>query len=410
MATDEKAPWGRVDDEGNVYVREADGERMVGQYPDATPEEALAYFTRKFTELEGQVALLEQRVRGGAPAKDVAKAVEHLGESITGANAVGDLASLTERLQKLGGTVGELTEKQLEENKAAVADALAAREALVAEAEALAAADPAKAQWKQVGAELDALFARWQDHQKNGPRLPKNESNELWKRFRAARTTIETHRKAFFAELDSVHKEVRARKQALIERAEKLASQGADAIPEYRRLLDEWKAAGRAGKKLDDAFWAKFKEAGDALYAAKAEQLALEDEEYAGNLTEKLALLEEAEKLLTVTDRTAAKEKLLGIQRKWDAIGKVPRDHFRAVEDRLRKVETHVRKLDEDHWNRSNPEKQARSEGLASQLESAIAKLEAELAEAKSAGDKKKIKEAEEAIAARKVWLGAIGS
>merc|ERR1712034_176414 len=107
--------------------------------------------------------------------------------------------------------------------------------------------------------------------------------------------------------------------------------------------------------------------------------MAIEDEEYAGNLTEKLALLEEAEKLLKVTDRTAAKETLLGIQRKWDAIGKVPRDHFRAVEDRLRKVETHVRKLDEDHWNRSNPEKQARSEGLASQLESAIAKLEAEL-------------------------------
>ena len=311
---------------------------------------------------------------------------------------------------QLGGTVGELTEKQLEENKAAVAEALVEREALVAEAEALAAADPAKAQWKQVSAQLDALFERWQDQQKNGPRLPKNESNELWKRFRAARTTIETHRKAFFAELDSVHKEVRARKQSLIERAEKLAPQGADGIPEYRRLLDEWKAAGRAGKKLDDALWAKFKEAGDALYAAKAELMAIEDEEYAGNLTEKLALLEEAEKLLKVTDRTAAKETLLGIQRKWDAIGKVPRDHFRAVEDRLRKVETHVRKLDEDHWNRSNPEKQARSEGLASQLESAIAKLEAELAEAKASGDKKKIAEAEEAIAARKVWLGAIGS
>ena len=84
MATDENAPWGRVDDEGTVYVREADGERAVGQYPDATPEEALAYFTRKFTELEGQVALLEQRVRGGAPAKDVAKAVAHRGSAARG--------------------------------------------------------------------------------------------------------------------------------------------------------------------------------------------------------------------------------------------------------------------------------------------------------------------------------------
>ena len=56
MAGDE-TPWGRVGDDGTVYVREADGERAVGQYPDATPEEALAYFERKYAELEGQVGL-----------------------------------------------------------------------------------------------------------------------------------------------------------------------------------------------------------------------------------------------------------------------------------------------------------------------------------------------------------------
>ena len=45
--TDETAPWGRVDETGTVYVREAAGERVVGQYPDGTPEEALAYFEQK---------------------------------------------------------------------------------------------------------------------------------------------------------------------------------------------------------------------------------------------------------------------------------------------------------------------------------------------------------------------------
>ena len=29
--------WGRVDDDGTVYVKTADGERAVGQYPDGTP-------------------------------------------------------------------------------------------------------------------------------------------------------------------------------------------------------------------------------------------------------------------------------------------------------------------------------------------------------------------------------------
>lgn len=410
MATNDQAPWGRVDDDGTVYVREAEGERAVGQYPDATPEEALAYYERKYAELAGQVGLVEQRVRGGAPAADVAKTIANLTESVATANAVGDLASLSARLAKLGGTVGELTEKQSAEAKAAVADAIAEREALVVEAETLAAQDPAKAQWKLVTTQLDTLFARWQAAQKDGPRLPKNESNELWKRFRAARTTIEGHRKAFFAELDSVHKDARQKKQELVEKAEGLASKGTAAIPDYRRMLDDWKLAGRAGKRVDDALWARFKAAGDVLYAAKAEVDAVENAEFADNLTEKLALLDEAEKILALSDREQAKSALLGVQRRWDAIGKVPRDAVKSTEDRLRKVENHVRKLDEDHWNKSDPEKVARVEGFASQITAAIEKLERELAAAKSAKDSRKIKDAEEALASRIALRDMLGS
>jgi len=410
VVTDDQTPWGRVDETGTVYVREASGERVVGQYPDGTAEEALAYFERKFTELAGQVTLLEQRAKRGAPANDIAKAVSTLSATVADANAVGNLAALKTRLEALGGTVSELTEKQSEEAKAAVADAIAERTAIVVEAETLAAQDPAKAQWKQVTATLDEIFARWQKHQQDGPRLPKNEGNELWKRFRAARSTIDQHRKAFFAELDSSHKDARTRKQELVTKAEALVPKGVDGIPGYRALLDEWKLAGRAGKKIDDALWAKFKAAGDELYSAKSEVDAVENVEFEANLALKLELLTAAEPLLAETDRVKAKDALLVIQRKWDAIGKVPRDKVKPIEDRLRKVETAVRKLDEDHWQKSNPEKQARSEGLASQLHSAIAKLEEELAEAKASGNSKKVKDAEEALAARKIWLDALGS
>ncbi len=409
MSDEQSTPWGRVDDDGTVYVREADGERAVGQYPDATPAEALAYYERKFAELEGQVALLEQRLRAGAPAQDVAKAVAALAPTIPAANAVGDLASLTARLDKLTETVGEATEKQSAEQQQAVADAIAQREAIVAEAEALAAQDLSKAQWKQITAQLDELFARWQAAQHSGPRIPKKDGDELWKRFRSARTTVEAARRAFFAELDSVHKAARERKQALVERAEALAPQGADGIPAYRRLLDEWKAAGRAGKKVDDTLWARFKAAGDVLYGAKAEADARDNEEFQGNLQVKLALLEEAETLLTATDRVAARQKLTDIQRRWDEAGKVPRDQVRVVEDRLRKVEAAVRKLEDDYWNRTDPEKQARAQGFAAQLQAAIAKAEAELAEAQAGGDAKRIADAQEALDKQRAWLAALG-
>jgi hypothetical protein len=408
VSTTDQHPWGRVDEAGVVYVRTADGERVVGEYPDATPEEALAYFERKYLDLAGQVGLLEQRVRRGAPASDVAKAVASLRASVANANAVGDLAALDARLAKLGGTVEELTEQQSAEAKAAVEQAVAERTAIVEQVEALASEDPAKTQWKQASARLDELFSAWQKHQHEGPRIPKNEANELWKRFRAARTTLERNRKSFFAELDSQHRDVRARKTELIERAEALAPLGAEGVPQYRALLEDWKRAGRAGKRNDDALWARFKAAGDVLYSAKAETDAIENEEYQRNLEQKLALLEEAEPLLKATDRNQARSALLSIQTRWDAIGKVPRDQVRFIEDRLRKVEAAVRRLDEEHWERSNPEKKARSEGLASQLADAIAKLEDELESAKASGDARAIQQAQEALDARKAWLSAL--
>ncbi|MFZ4895096.1 DUF349 domain-containing protein [Plantibacter sp. Mn2098] len=402
------APWGRVDEDGTVFVREAEGERAVGQYPDGTKEEALAYFERKYTDLAGQVTLLEQRAKRGAPATDIAKAVSSLRKNVESANAVGDLEALTTRLAALDGKVGELTEAQTQEAKAALDEAVQSRVAIIEEAEALAQQDPARVQWKQTSTRLDELFAEWQRQQHDGPRLPKTEGNELWKRFRTARATIEQHRRAFYTELDSVHKEARAKKQALVDRAEALIPQGADGVPAYRALLDDWKQSPRAGKRQDDALWAKFKAAGDAIYGAKAEIDARDNAEFQGNLDLKLAVLTDAEPILTEQDRDKARTALAAIQRRWDEIGKVPRDQVRVVEDRLRKIEAHVKQLEDDHWKRNNPETKARTEGLASQLADAIAKLEDEVTAARASGDAARLAAAIEALDARKAWLGAI--
>ncbi|KQV24981.1 MULTISPECIES: DUF349 domain-containing protein [unclassified Microcella] len=409
MAVNEQTTvWGRVDKTGTVYVTDRGVERAVGQYPDGSAEEALAYFTRKFSELEGQVRLVEQRAKGGAPAADVAKTVAHLTHALEEAAAVGDLEALRTRLAALSGTVEKLTEEQQAEQRAAVAAAVEQRTAIVTAAEAIAAKDPQSLQWKQVSATLDDLFAQWKDHQQNGPRLPKKEADELWKRFRTARSAVEGHRRAFFAGLDAEHKEAKTRKQQLVSQAEALAGQGTAGIPAYRRLLDEWKLAGRAGKKVDDALWAAFKAAGDVLYAAKAEVDARENEEFAGNLEAKLALLTEAEPLLKATDRVVARNTLTNIQRRWDAIGKVPRDQVKVVEDRLRRIEQAVKALEEEHWQKNDPEKKARSQGLAAQLHDAIAALEAEIETARGAKDSARVAELEESLQARKAWLAAV--
>ena len=65
---------GRVDEDNNVYVVDNGTERKVGQYPGVPMAEALAYFERKFSDLEANVRILEQRVKGKADAASIAKA------------------------------------------------------------------------------------------------------------------------------------------------------------------------------------------------------------------------------------------------------------------------------------------------------------------------------------------------
>lgn len=402
-------PWGRVDEHGAVFVRDGDTERQVGEYPDAEPAEALAYYERKFTDLASQVSLLEQRSRRGAPPADVAKAVTRLAAVLEAPSAVGDLQALRNRVAALTGAVEDLTAQKSEEHRAEVERARIERLAIVEEAEALAARDPATVQWKSTGQVMDALFERWQDAQRSTARIPKGEANDLWKRFRDARSSIDSQRRAYFAELDATQSAARQEKESILARAEALAGSGGDAIGTYRTLMDEWKRSGRAGKRVDDALWARFRAAGDALYAAKAEVVAAQDAEFGGNLEAKLALLAEAEPLLKATDAQSARATLTSIQRRWDSAGKVPREQVRQVEDRLGRIEQHVASLEQDHWRRSNPETKARSQGLAAQLSSAIQKLEVELAAAREAGDAKRIKDAEDALNARRIWLDAIG-
>ena len=404
--------WGRVAEDGTVEVREGDDWRPVGQYPDGTPDEALAYYARKFDDFAVKLGTLETRAQGGgSSASDLTKQAKHLLDEVTGAAAVGDLAGLRTRIETLISSLSEAAAKEAEAAKEALDAAIAERTVIVEKAEAIAGRDLAKVQWKQVTAEMAELFDAWQAHQQDGPRLPKGTAQQLWKRFRDARSTVDKARRAFFSELDDVHRAARDVKSRLVERAEALAPRGIDGIPAYRTLLDEWKAAGRAGRKADDALWAKFKAAGDALYAARAEQAAAEEADSAPRIEAREALLEEAKAVADEPNLKRARQLLTRIQRQWDEVGRIfPREKERALDDRMRSIEQALKSREDVDWKKNNPETKARANDMSSQLLDAIEKLEQELAAAEKAGDKKAVKEATEALAARRAWLSALGA
>ncbi|TDE59302.1 DUF349 domain-containing protein [Nonomuraea mesophila] len=398
MSTD---PWGRVDDDGTVYVRTAEGERAVGSWQAGEPEEALAYFHRKYDELAGQVQLLEQRVRSTdlAPAQAEAS-ITKLREAVADAHAVGDLAALTARLDGLTGLVAQRREEVKAAREQARAEARAVKERIVAEAERIA---DETTHWKSGGERLRQLIEEW----KAADRIDRVTEAALWKRLSAARTAFAKRRKQYFAGLDEQREEVRAAKERIVAEAEALADStdwgGTAAI--YRDLMQQWKSAGRASREAEDELWARFKGAQDQFFQARSAVFAERDASLAANAAVKEQLLAEAEKILPVTDARTARGALRHILERWEAAGPVPRDQRDRLEGGLRKVDDAVRKAEDAEWKRSNPEARARAQSTVDQLRTSIDQLEKRLSKAQAAGRAKDVKEAEEALTARRSWL-----
>jgi hypothetical protein len=408
VAHAEAEKFGRVDDEGNVYVHDAAGERVVGQFPGVTTEEALALYVRRYLDLSAKVGLFEARLESAdLSVREIDQTLQKLGEETAEPAAVGDLDGLRARVETLRGRSAERRAVLEQARSAAKAEAVASRTSIVEAAEKIAETDPSKMQWRPAGEELRALLDRWKDAQRSGPRIDRPTEESLWKRFSHARTAFDRERRHFFADLEQRNSAAKTEKEKLVSEAESL-SNSTDwgyTAGAYRDLMTRWKAAGRASRKDDDALWARFRAAQDRFFQARDAENAVIDAEYGENLKVKEVLLEEAEALLPVKDLNKAKAALRGLQERWEEAGKVPRGDIQRIEARLRAVESAVRDADQAQWKRTNPETRARAEGAAAQLESAIAGLEADLADAQAKGDKRKVSELEAAVAARRSWL-----
>lgn len=399
---------GRVDNENNVFVTDGAVERKVGQYPGVTEAEALAYFERKFSELESNVRILEQRVKNNADPVSVAAAAEKLSKDLAEAAAVGNLQELRNRVATVTPNIEKIRAEKSEATVAAIAATLKARSDIAQKAATLADKDPKKTQWKNASKEMTELFEAWQASQKSGPKVPRKEADGIWKVFSQARTKFEANKRAFFAELTVVTKNARAKKSELVAKAEALVAKGSDAASDYRKLLDDWKLSGRSQGKQDDALWDRFKAAGDAIYALRKDTIAKEQVEFSGNYDAKVSLILEAEKLDPAMNLAEAKKQLLLIQQRYEKAGKVPKDKIRETDDRMRAVEKKFKDLEQEHWRKSDPAAIERTNGVLSQLEQSIANLETDLSAATAAKDTRKTKELTDALTARRSWLEVV--
>lgn len=389
-------------------MRTPEGEREVGSYPGASAQEALAYFARKFDEIDSLADLLYQRVtQTDLSAKDGADGLKKLRDAVGDLRAVGDLVALSAKVENIATALEARRVVESEQRAVARAEAIAAREQIVAEAERIAAQPESKVQWKSSSARMRTLLDEWKAAQRGGPKIDRETEQALWHRLSSSRNSFDKMRRVHFAQLGSSQAEAKSAKLELVEEAEKLATStdwGATAGA-YKRLMDRWRQAGRASRSDDDTLWKRFKAAQDSFFAAKDAVVAAENEEFQGNLVVKEELLTQAQALLPVRDLEATKAQLRALQEKWDAAGKVPRADMDRVEKGMRRVEQAVRDAEDKRWKSTNPEVAARAASLASQAEAALEKYRRDLEKAQASGDQRRITKAREALEARESWL-----
>src|ERR671931_240410 len=205
--------WGRIDDDGTVYVRTADGERAIGSWQAGDRDAGIAFYQIRYEDLATEVQLLEKRLESGAgdPAGTRSHAAT-LKEQLPTAAVIGDIAALESRLDAVLAAADEKADAAAAAREQARADAIAAKEALVTEAEQIAESSTS---WKASGDRLRAIVEEWR--QIKG--VDRKTDDALWKRFAAARDAFGRRRGQHFAQLDAERSTVKEAKEQLISHA-----------------------------------------------------------------------------------------------------------------------------------------------------------------------------------------------
>ena len=401
------AKFGRVGEDGTVYVITPTGDRAVGSYPGKSPEEALAYFVKKFEMAASEVALLAARIRSGAMVpSDAHEAVNKLRTQITELNGVGDLANLASSLEKIPALISEhegayqaRKAAQNAEREARKVEAEAIKEKIVAEAESMIDS----VAWKVTTARLKELLDEW----KKAPRLDKKVDAALWKRFSSSRNKFDKRRRVHFSNLDSEQKKVASTKEVIVKEAESLANsrEWLNTAKRYKELMDQWKASGRGKKSADTALWNRFKTAQDAFFKAKNADMDKRKNSMVENLAKREAMIVEFEALLPISDFRSAKNKFYDLMGKWQKIGMTDRKKRSTFDARIKKVEDEINELERNFQRKSDPSAKAQANKVVQGLAEAIENYEKQAAKAEAAGQTAKAMVAREAAAARRGWL-----
>ena len=203
---------------------------------------------------------------------------------------------------------------------------LSEKELLVAEADKLRAEEDVIAAFRR----LQELHEQWRSI---GP-VPKEVREEIWGRFKDISAEINKRYQAFFEARKAREAENEAAKTALCEQIEAIDLTTLKTFASWEEttrtivgLQEEWRKLGFASKKANRTLFARFRQACDSFFAAKADFYRSTREELSANLAHKQQLVERAEALKDSTDWRASTDEFIAMQKEWKSIGAIPKKY-----------------------------------------------------------------------------------
>jgi len=177
--------------------------------------------------------------------------------------------------------------------------------------------------------ELQELHKMWKEEL--GP-VGKEHREVIWERFKAATKAINEKKQLYFKEIDKVYEKNLEKKQDIISKIEAIAEESTNShggwqkkIKEIETLREAFFNAGKVPIKVNEATWAKFKDAVRNFNRKKnAFYKELKKEQYQ-NLQKKRELVKIAEDNKDSEDFEATTPLMKKIQSDWKKIGHVPR-------------------------------------------------------------------------------------
>ena len=177
--------------------------------------------------------------------------------------------------------------EQLEQERG---ENLGRKEELCTRVEALADSED----WEAAAEEIKALQVEW----RGIGAVPREQSDEIWKRFRSACDGFFERRKEHYDELNEERKENLKRKEELCEEVEGLvdSEEWQATADKIKALQSMWKKIGPVPRKKSDATWKRFRSACDRFFERREE--AREEQRF-GALKERQELCAELERFAT---------------------------------------------------------------------------------------------------------------